>query len=171
MKPIRRFRAGTCYFQTWFGGALVCLAGAFLATGISLAQADQIEMQNGDRYNGRVLSLTNDAMVLQSDILGRIVIPRAKVAKISLGTNAAIRLDTNTTPKAVALTTNSAGSAVASLRSSDVSAQDAEKVKQQFLADADPAAKAKYDEMLGDLLSGKMSLGDLRAQAKSAADP
>jgi len=43
-------------------------------------------------------------------------------------------------------------------------------VKQQFLADADPAAKAKFDEMLGDLLSGKMSMGDLRAQAKSAAD-
>jgi hypothetical protein len=48
-------------------------------------------------------------------------------------------------------------------------ADQAAQVKQQLLGDADPAAKAKFDEMLGDITSGKMSLGDLRAQAVSAA--
>ena len=42
--------------------SLVVLAGA--------AQADQVEMQNGDRYNGKILSLTNDTVVLQSELLG-----------------------------------------------------------------------------------------------------
>jgi hypothetical protein len=59
--------------------------------------------------------------------------------------------------------------AVASLHQPGATAEAA-KVKQQFLADADPAAKAKFDEMLGDLMSGKMTVADLRVQAKSAAD-
>src|SRR5690349_19191617 len=50
-----------------------------------LARADQIEMQNGDRYHGKVLAMTNATLVLQSEILGTITIPREKVSQINLG--------------------------------------------------------------------------------------
>jgi hypothetical protein len=136
-------------------------------------------MQNGDHYNGKVLSLTNDLVVLQSDILGAITIPRAKVAKIALS-NGAASLPAGKTaeaastriepPKGGTPNTNSVPSELAALRNSSTARSDAEKVKQQILADADPAARAKFDEMLGDLLNGKMTIADLRVQAKSAAD-
>src|SRR6266550_7083818 len=48
-------------------------------------QADQIEMQNGDRYAGTVLTLTTNHVVLQSDVLGIVNLPRGKVTTITLG--------------------------------------------------------------------------------------
>src|SRR5882672_5238614 len=55
-----------------------------LLTSLAVA-ADQIEMQNGDRYFGRLLMFTNDTLVLQSDLLGTVRVPRAKVASVILG--------------------------------------------------------------------------------------
>src|SRR5438034_9013910 len=49
--------------------------------------ADQIEMQNGDRYFGRLLTFTNDTLVLQSDLLGTVRLPRAKVASAVIGSS------------------------------------------------------------------------------------
>src|ERR1039458_9161229 len=46
---------------------------------------DQVEMQNGDRYAGHVLSLNTNTVVLQSDVLGTLRLPRSKVAVITLG--------------------------------------------------------------------------------------
>jgi hypothetical protein len=145
---------------------------SFLSLLIITAFADQVEMQNGDRYNGKIVSMTNDVMVLQSEILGTVTIPRGKVARMALGTNVPARSSETGAAHARAASpgTNSPSAAVAALRQAGVPAGEAEKVKQQFLADADPAAKAKYDQMLNDLISGKMSAGDLRVQAKSAAD-
>jgi len=174
MQPTHNYQYGARFFDHRPAGAIVVLIAALVAGSISTLRGDQIEMQNGDRYNGKVISLTNDVMVLQSEVLGKIVIPRSRIANISLagaGTNAAgVTREAKTDPKAVATATNSPASTLASLRASAGSGDEAEKVKQQFLADADPAAKAKFDEMLGDLMTGKMNLADLRVQAKSAAD-
>jgi hypothetical protein len=162
-------------FRTAAGGFCCSVVAVAVLLFAPESRADQIEMQNGDRYNGKVLLLTNDVMVLQSEVLGTITIPRAKVARIALGksaTNSAAKArETNpSSTTSVTPATNSLTTELASLRKSGVAASDAENVKQQFLADADPAAKAKFDEMLGDLTSGKMTIGDLRVQAKSAAD-
>src|SRR5205814_1217316 len=50
-------------------------------------QADQVQMQNGDHYVGRVLSVNTNALVLQSDVLGTITLSRDKVASITLGSS------------------------------------------------------------------------------------
>ncbi|MGO8700925.1 MAG: hypothetical protein ACLQVY_24810 [Limisphaerales bacterium] len=50
--------------------------------------ADQVEMQNGDRYTGRVLSLSDNCVVLQNEILGRITLPRSKITLLSVGSAA-----------------------------------------------------------------------------------
>src|SRR5882724_6940404 len=47
--------------------------------------ADQIEMQNGDRYAGKVLTLSSNSVVLQSEVLGTVTLPREKIATIALG--------------------------------------------------------------------------------------
>jgi len=45
-----------------------------------------------------------------------------------------------------------------------------ELVRAQFLSDAGPEANNKFDELAGGLLNGKLSVEDIRAEAKSAAD-
>src|SRR5215467_10005670 len=97
----------------------------FAAFALSLAMllphrlfADQVEMQHGDRYNGKVISMTNDLMVVQSEVLGTIIFPRAKVAKISLGNGApapVVPHATAATP-AKSASTNSTADALAALR-------------------------------------------------------
>ncbi len=43
-------------------------------------------------------------------------------------------------------------------------------IKKQFLGDAGPEANGKFDELMSGLVTGKMDMNGLRAQAKSAAD-
>ena len=151
-----------------------------------LIHADQIEMVNGDRYQGKIISLNSNEVVLNSDMLGLVKVPRGKVSGITAG--AAI---TTTAPTATAAQTVQALPApvVATPRTSFAVAQVktnsspglnisdlqsntalAKQVQASYLAEAGPEASAKYNEMLKDLFSGKMSISDLRNQAKSAAD-
>jgi hypothetical protein len=43
-------------------------------------------------------------------------------------------------------------------------------VQSQFLSGADPEAKDKFNELFGGLLSGKLNVSDIRAEAQSAAE-
>ena len=145
----------------------------------SLARADQIEMQNGDRYNGKVVAMTNSTLLLQSEILGTITVPREKVSQINLGE--AVRA---TSAKPINPRTGSvqnkpllpgAGRAIGGTNSPQAKATADEKnlmaqVQEQFLAGAGPEATSKYQEMVNGFLSGQLSVGDIRSQAKSAAD-
>src|SRR5258707_11573164 len=56
-----------------------------LAVAMGRLRADQVELQNGDHYVGRVVSLSGETLVLQSDVLGTLRLPRGKVASITLG--------------------------------------------------------------------------------------
>ena len=60
----------------------ICIALFFVAGGL---RADQVEMQNGDRYAGKVIAMTADTIDLQSEVLGKITLPRSKVAAINFG--------------------------------------------------------------------------------------
>jgi hypothetical protein len=129
------------------------------------AAADQIEMRNGDHYIGRVVALTNQILILQSDVLGILKLPQTSISTIAFGprtagTNA---LRTATPPA------NSNSDLSAAVRDLTAEPGAADQVKQQLLSGADPAAKAKFDSMLNDLTTGKMSIADLQGQARSAA--
>src|SRR5436853_2787827 len=64
-------------------GAKFCLLATLIGACFRL-MADQIEMQNGDRYVGTVLSLNTSTLVLHSEVLGDLTLPRSKVAQINL---------------------------------------------------------------------------------------
>ena len=70
------------YRSTFVSGVFLC---ACLVSVTTRLRADQVELQNGDRYVGKVLSLTTNQLVLQSDVLGTIKLPREKVAVVTLG--------------------------------------------------------------------------------------
>lgn len=133
-------------------------------------------MQNGDHYLGEVVSLGTNTLVLKSDVLGTVRLPREKVALITLGSGTA----TNVQPVASA-PNNQAGAASvpltngivdlsASLRQLGANTNFIQQVQAQFLGAAGPEANAKFNEMVGGLMSGKLNVNDIRAEAKSAAD-
>ena len=133
-------------------------------------------MQNGDRYVGKVLSLSSNAVVLQSEVLGIVHLPRGKVTTIALATNAltnVVRLPsaTNGLPHAPAPTVTNANSELdAALRQLGANTNLIKQVQGQFLAGAGPEATDKFNELLGGVLSGKLTVNDIRAEAQTVAD-
>jgi len=134
-------------------------------------------MQNGDRYSGKVVSLSANTLVLQSDVAGTLRLPRSGVAQLTLGTNApttlaAVPVVTNRPPPASAgVQTNLAPSEMpGALRQLGLHTNLIQRVQTQFLSDAGPEANAKFNELLNGLMSGRLSVNDLRAEAQSAAN-
>jgi len=155
---------------------LLVRSTALLVLGISSilpARGDQVQMQNGDRYIGRLVALTNDTLIVQSDMLGTLRLPRAKVATIVLGsvagTNKVPVAEESAQPlKAPPLRTNSQFSAA--LHRLESETNSVRQIQQQFLSDAGPEANRKFAELAEGLMTGKINLSDLRAQAASAAE-
>jgi len=153
----------------------ICVALILCAVAIS-SRADSVVMQNGDHYNGKVLTVTASNLVFQSEILGPVLLPRGKVATVSFGTNAArIPAATKELPSVSAKPSPSErsktnGELSAVLRQLGSHTNLIQKVQEQFLGAASPEASAKFSEMLNDLTSGKMTIADLRAQAKDVAN-
>jgi hypothetical protein len=145
-------------------GAL--LAALLCALAAVPARADQVEMQNGDRYVGTVESLNANTLVLHSSVLGTVRLPRGKVALITLGSG--------TPPAAPApappVTATHADDLSAALRQLGMNTNLLRQVRAQFLNGAGPEANNRFNQMIDELASGRMNADDLRAQAKSAAD-
>lgn len=141
-----------------------------------LLQADQVLLQTGDCLNGQVLSLTTNAMLFQSDVLGRVSLPRDRVVHVVFG---AAGLTNGVLPK-TAMTRSSASATNAltdgdpglatvlrQLRSQTNLIQQAQAGQ---LSAAGPEAQNKFQQLVGGLLSGRLSVADIRGEAKSAAD-
>jgi hypothetical protein len=137
-------------------------------------RADQLQMQNGDHYAGKILSMTSNSIVFESDVLGKVTLPQEKVSAVTFGANATSNAPaaanmvaaTNSSRKITAATTNVSGAAHALVANSN----SIEHVRQQMLTGADPAASQKYNELVGGLMSGKLGVGDIRNEAKSSIE-
>ena len=150
---------------TVFSLGLICLGT------LGSLWADQIQMQNGDLYFGKVASMSDDTVVVQSDLLGTVRLPRGKVSHISLGTGSPSTASiTNSQPRPQAAVTNATSDYSALLRQIGSNTNLIRQVQSTFLAGAGPEANARFTELLGGLSSGKLSVNDLAAQARSAAD-
>ena len=146
-------------------------AGWLICSFALLAHADQVIMQNGDRYHGKVVSVSTNALVLQSDVLGTVNLSRSKVSQIVIGNEVAATSASQPKPATLATPkTNADVTLAATVRQLKSQPQLIQQVQNQYLNDASPEAKAKFDQMLTDLSTGKMSVDGLRAEAKSTAD-
>ena len=135
-------------------------------------RADEVDMQNGDRYFGTVLSVSADTVVLKSDVLGVINVRRNMVAKLAFGAMAATPAAASTNrpvapPPAASAGTNADLAAV--FRELGANTNFIGQVRQKFLAD-NPGAVSNYDAMVGGLLDGSLDLDELRRQARLAAE-
>jgi len=153
---------------------------AFLLMAAPLLRADLVEMQNGDRYFGKVLSVSADTVVLESEVLGKINVPRKSVANLAFGTNTAapetaarsaqVSVPTNL-PSAASLPALAGTNAdlSAAFRNLGANTNFIRQIREQMLA-GDAGAASNYDAMLSGLMSGKLNINDLRREAKSSAD-
>jgi hypothetical protein len=150
-------------------GLILCLVAVCL-------RADWVIMQNGDRYSGKVLSVTTTNLALQSDVLGMVTLSRANVAHVVFGTNVVANhpplfLSSPSTNRITLPATNQeADKLSAALRQLGAYTNLIRSVQSQFLAAAGPDANEKFGQMLSDLTTGKMNIADLRAQAKDVAN-
>lgn len=150
---------------------------SWFAAGSAL-RADVLEMQNGDRYSGKVLALTADTVVLNSEILGKINVPRNQVASLIFGTNAAAAKAARNPAPPVSTNPPSTTSSnaldnlnldlSAALRQLGGNTNFIGQIRQQMFAGS-PEAAGKFDEMVGGLFNGQLNLNDLRRQAESSA--
>ena len=141
------------------------------ATALDL-RADRVEMRNGDNYFGKVVSMSAEAVVLDSEVLGKITVPRKSVAALAFGTNAAapVSIPTNhpATPTLAALMKTNAELSTM-LRGPGTNAVSISEIRTRMLA-GNPEALGKFNEMVAGLASGKLSVDDIRREAKSAAE-
>jgi hypothetical protein len=144
-------------------------------------------LTNGDHYQGTVISMNATTVEFQSDVQGRIRLPRNKIAQITLNPAApkpaASRLPvlaTNSTAGASpvsgsALTvdrTNSASTngspdrVVQQMRQQGVDPKLVSQVQAQIIGASGPEATQKFNELLGGLMGGTLSTQDIRIQAQ-----
>ncbi|MEY2466783.1 MAG: hypothetical protein QOD03_1304 [Verrucomicrobiota bacterium] len=162
---------------------LLVASGIFFALATATAlHADQVVMQNGDHYTGKVLSMSADTVMLESEVLGKINVPRKNVASLLIGTNAAAPKAVATLPlaspaaappvAAPAPTTALANTNVdlsAALRNLGANTNFVQQIREQMLSTS-PEANKQYSEMINGLATGQLNLNDIRARAKSSAD-
>lgn len=159
--------------QYWCFGVAV---GLLVCSAAELVFADQVQMRNGDQYFGSVVSLNKDTLVVQSDVLGTVRLPRNKVAFIDFGANSQVRdpgipSGPNNLARSPALVvTNGGNDFSASLQQLGGTSNVLQQIETQYLGDAGPEAKAKFNDLLGGYLTGKLSVNDIRAQAQATAD-
>jgi len=131
---------------------ILILLSLFAAT-----RADTLNLANGDRYLGAIQLVNESEIHLKSETLGLIKIPRAKVASIFFGTNQPARLISTVNPEATPKTATP-----------QFDEEALEKVQQDFLATATPEANAMFTDLVKGLSSGKLSIEDIRKQARDA---
>jgi hypothetical protein len=119
-----------------------------------IAHADVIECDNGDRYNGKVLSMDEKTVKLQNEIAGTITIPRGRIVSIGFRSAQATKPSTNS-PVAIPG------------KQTKIDSAAVDRVQNELLATATPEANQMFQEMVRGLQSGQLNLGDIRAQALS----
>lgn len=168
--------------------------GLVLTATALTAKADMIELVNGDHYLGTVIGMTQSNIDFLSEIQGRVKLPRDKVAQITLHAVAPKPVAKKAAPApaaaplilsgpqdstaaapagspaalASAPSTNSADAMLQQMRQQGVDPKLISQVQQQILGQSNPAASQKFNEMMNGLMSGSISMNDLRAQAQSS---
>jgi len=160
-----------------------CLGLALISFAPS-AKADLIELTNGDHYRGTVIGMTLTNIDFLSEVQGRVKLPRDKVAQITLHevtpkpavakpaalpTVAPLILSGPTaSAPTVPPASSQADAVVQQMRQQGMDPKLIDQVQEQIFGKASPEAAQKFNDMVGGLMSGNMSMNDLRAQAQSS---
>ncbi|MBI4324501.1 MAG: hypothetical protein HY674_04485 [Chloroflexi bacterium] len=129
------------------------------------AKADQVEMENGDRYVGKVLLVDDKEVRLQSEIHGPMRLPRAKVVLISFREKAAAAKAAPPQPSAGKPVTAEA------LPQNPINGLDPKllkQVEQEILGGAGPEANSMFTDLMKGYMSGAITVEDIQARARTS---
>jgi hypothetical protein len=169
-------------FSSSTRGASLALAALMMFA--ATARADLIELTNGDHYRGTVIALTATNVEFLSEVQGRVKLPRSLIAQITFHEVApkppSAAPDTNA-PKAQPLilsgSDSSASTAPAAgqstlviqqMRAQGMDPKLVDQVQQQIFGQGSPKAAAQFNEMMSGLMSGNLSVQDVRAKAQNS---
>jgi hypothetical protein len=145
------------------------ISGAFLLFASGIAHGDELKTVSGERLIGKTVSVNDATIVFSSATVGKVTVARSNVLALTFTSspapNAAAKTNVATHTDAER---NSEIAAV--LRTLPAQPGLAENVSSDMLAQAGPEATEKFNQMLRGLLTGKMSVADLRAEAQSVRD-
>jgi hypothetical protein len=129
------------------------------------AAADQVELSNGDRYTGKVLSVTASEIRLDNEINGLMKLPRNKVRAIYFNQTAAPSTSSSLLP---APRTNApvVEDGLVKIKKGQIDPKALEQVQTDILGTAGPEANAMFNDLLKGLMTGRLTSDDLRKQAK-----
>ena len=172
--PFNRFAlSGQRAYSGFVSFRHFAIFGLVLSLGGNLSFADRVETTNGDQFAGKVLTLDTNTLTLQNENLGIVKLPRSKVTVITLepagATNTLARAGSSNSAAAISprLETNNP---FAFFNKLGVTSNLVAQIQKQYLASAPPEARDTFNELMAGLLSGKLTVADIRAQAKSMAD-
>lgn len=117
--------------------------------------SDILQMTNGDRYSGQVISVDTNSVQFKSEIQGKVNLPRSKVLWIAFQD----RILPDLQPAA------KLGPKAPPLQGSETNLL--QHLQEQIATN--PESAQMFNQMMGDFLSGKLSVEDLRRQAEDAA--
>ncbi len=172
--------------------SLSVLACVALAVCMCSASAETIELKNGDKFSGKVISVDATNVILENEILGRVKIPRAKIVAIFLGEQAS-RPETKDFPKpdknpdeVIKRVLESAGKfspdsikgkgsktpadVVRELQTKGIDPQELSGIYQKLPLLAVPGVKKYFNDKVTGLASGRLNLQDIRKDAVKARD-
>ncbi|WP_166821431.1 hypothetical protein [Thalassoroseus pseudoceratinae] len=168
--------------------------GVLFLVAAGIVTAEEVQLINGDRITGSVVSLSEKSLTLKSDLLGKIIIPRDKVGAIYLGdvkppaqTNPAPQPESPTSMSTVKtpedIIDQLTGRAVPGQkgaspddviqqlqRGGTIAPKDLQDIQQAFPLLAAPEAQSYFNDMVGGLMTGRKNLGDLRKDAITSRD-
>lgn len=150
---------------------------------VSLANADTVQLVNGDTISGKVISLDFNQVKLETDLLGNLVIARDRVAAIAFGDRpvAVVTAPGKTAPATAR--PPSAGSSIAGLgmpggvdaavkqlQTQGIDPNVLSTIEKKFPLLANTEAQDYFNNTVGGLLSGKIGVQDIRKDAVKARD-
>jgi len=161
----------------------VVLSVMFLALSQTPVFGDTVELTNGDLLSGKVSGVNADQVLLTSDVLGDVKLPRAKVAAIHFGdrkpTSAAIgsagaspsqagvapaRVPASAATKS-ATEPPSVDDVLNQLKAGAAGGDLSKMLTKEFPLLQNPEVKAYFEKTVGGLMSGELNVGDIRKQA------
>jgi hypothetical protein len=156
--------------------------------------ADTVELANGERLQGKVLSLDAQKLEIESESLGKLTVPREKVAAIALGDRklpaaaAPAPIGAGTAPAAPSLTGELERLLGGAKGGGTPAPQSLEEILKQLQGEgttpeqlgnlkdmkdlqkampllANPDVQAYFNKTVGGLMTGKLSVEDVRQEA------
>lgn len=143
---------------------LVC-AAAFIGS----AHADELKTISGERLVGKIVSVSDKTVHFHSSTLGPVNLARTNVAAITL-TPSVAQASAAVSSNQVLGTASATNDYAALLRSLPAPDPETGGSVQDLLRESGPEATAKFNQMVRGLVSGSMSVAELRAEAKSVRD-